>query len=64
MEHGQWTVGRFNPRYHLIDLMQWFVDQKPVSVWAKLKTLARNIETEDTGVATLSGLREPWGTST
>ena len=34
---------------HYIDLVQWFVQSKPKMVFAKLATLARNIETEDTG---------------
>jgi UDP-N-acetyl-2-amino-2-deoxyglucuronate dehydrogenase len=37
---------------HYVDLMQWIAGGKPTSVYANLKTLARNIETEDTGVAT------------
>lgn len=34
---------------HYVDLVQWFVQSKPKMVFAKLATLARNIETEDTG---------------
>jgi UDP-N-acetyl-2-amino-2-deoxyglucuronate dehydrogenase len=37
---------------HYVDLMQWIVGGKPKSVYANLKTLARKIETEDSGVAT------------
>lgn len=36
---------------HYVDLMQWVAGGNPVMVYANLKTLARNIETEDTGVA-------------
>jgi len=36
---------------HYVDLMQWFVQEKPTMVFANLKTLARKIETEDTGSA-------------
>lgn len=36
---------------HYVDLMQWIAGSSPKSVYAKLATLARNIETEDTGVA-------------
>jgi UDP-N-acetyl-2-amino-2-deoxyglucuronate dehydrogenase len=36
---------------HYVDLMQWIARAKPKSVFANLKTLARNIETEDSGVA-------------
>ncbi|MGB0935237.1 MAG: Gfo/Idh/MocA family protein [Alphaproteobacteria bacterium] len=37
---------------HFVDLMQWFAGGKPRSVYANLKTLARSIETEDTGIST------------
>ena len=37
---------------HYVDLVQWLAgSSKPKSVYANLKTLARNIETEDTGIA-------------
>ncbi len=36
---------------HYVDLMQWIAGAAPKSVYANLKTLARNIETEDSGVA-------------
>lgn len=36
---------------HFVDLMQWFAGDMPKRVFASLKTLARRIETEDTGVA-------------
>ncbi len=36
---------------HYVDLMQWIAGGKPKSVYASLKTLARKIETEDSGVA-------------
>lgn len=36
---------------HYVDLMQWIAGGNPVSVYANLKTLARRIETEDSGVA-------------
>lgn len=36
---------------HYVDLMQWIANSNPKSVYANLKTLARNIETEDSGVA-------------
>ncbi len=36
---------------HYIDLMQWLARANASSVFANLKTLARNIETEDTGSA-------------
>lgn len=36
---------------HYVDLMQWIANSKPKSVYANLKTLARTIETEDTGIA-------------
>jgi UDP-N-acetyl-2-amino-2-deoxyglucuronate dehydrogenase len=38
---------------HYIDFMQWVVGYKPRSIFANFKTLARNIETEDSGVATI-----------
>lgn len=38
---------------HYVDLVQWIVGSKPKSVYARLATLARNIETEDTGSATI-----------
>jgi UDP-N-acetyl-2-amino-2-deoxyglucuronate dehydrogenase len=34
---------------HHIDLAQWFIQSRPKMVFAKLVTLARKIETEDTG---------------
>lgn len=37
---------------HYVDLMQWMAGGNPTLVYANLKTLARKIETEDTGVAT------------
>ena len=36
---------------HYIDLMQWLAQSKAKSVFSQLKTLARNIETEDSGSA-------------
>jgi UDP-N-acetyl-2-amino-2-deoxyglucuronate dehydrogenase len=36
---------------HYVDLMQWIAGAKPKLVYANLKTLARKIETEDTGIA-------------
>ena len=36
---------------HYVDLMQWIAGGSPTSVYANLKTLARDIETEDTGIA-------------
>lgn len=36
---------------HYVDLMQWIANSNPTSVYANLKTLARDIETEDSGVA-------------
>lgn len=36
---------------HYVDLMQWIAGSTPKSVYANLKTLARKIETEDSGVA-------------
>jgi len=36
---------------HYVDLMQWIAGSNPKSVYANLKTLARKIETEDSGVA-------------
>lgn len=38
---------------HYIDLMQWFADSAPKSVYAHISTLARKIETEDCGVVTI-----------
>lgn len=34
---------------HYVDLMQWVANANPLSVYSKLATLARKIETEDTG---------------
>lgn len=36
---------------HYVDLMQWIAGSTPKSVYANLKTLARDIETEDSGIA-------------
>ena len=36
---------------HYLDLMQWLAGAKPKMVYANLKTLAHQIETEDTGIA-------------
>jgi len=36
---------------HYIDLMQWLAQSKAKNVYAQLKTLARDIETEDSGSA-------------
>jgi UDP-N-acetyl-2-amino-2-deoxyglucuronate dehydrogenase len=36
---------------HYVDLMQWVAQSKPKSVFANIATLAREIETEDTGMA-------------
>lgn len=37
---------------HYVDLMQWLTEEStPKSVYANIKTLARDIETEDTGIA-------------
>ncbi len=38
---------------HYVDLMQWVAQSKPKSVYGNLATLARNIETEDTGMAVI-----------
>lgn len=38
---------------HYVDLMQWIAQSEPNKVYARLATLARNIETEDTGAATI-----------
>jgi UDP-N-acetyl-2-amino-2-deoxyglucuronate dehydrogenase len=38
---------------HYIDFMQWIADSEPVKVYANLKTLARKIETEDSGVVNI-----------
>ena len=38
---------------HYVDLIQWIAQSKPKKVFARLATLARNIETEDTGAATI-----------
>lgn len=44
----------FTQASHYIDLMQWMVNDQISSVYADLKTLARRIETEDTGSAIIS----------
>lgn len=36
---------------HYVDLMQWIAGAAPKSVYANLRTLARDIETEDSGIA-------------
>ncbi len=36
---------------HYVDMVAWIADSEPRMVFAKLATLARNIETEDTGAA-------------
>jgi UDP-N-acetyl-2-amino-2-deoxyglucuronate dehydrogenase len=36
---------------HYIDFMQWIVDAEPKTIYANFKTLARKIETEDSGTA-------------
>ena len=38
---------------HYVDLLQWLAGGPPRRVWSQLRTLARNIETEDCGVAFL-----------
>lgn len=38
---------------HYVDLMQWFVQSKPKTLYANLATLARKIETEDCGVTSI-----------
>ncbi len=38
---------------HYIDFIEWITNSEPKSVYANLKTLARNIETEDTGIANI-----------
>lgn len=38
---------------HYVDLVQWIAQSEPKSVYSRLATLARNIETEDTGAATI-----------
>lgn len=43
----------YTQAYHYIDFMQWIADASPRKVYANLKTLARNIETEDSGVAAI-----------
>lgn len=44
----------FTQASHYVDLMQWIVNDQVSSVYANLKTLARQIETEDTGSAIIS----------
>lgn len=41
----------FTQASHYVDLMQWLVKRDIKSVYSNLKTLARNIETEDCGCA-------------
>lgn len=43
----------FTQASHYVDLMQWFARSKPKSVYAKLATLARKIETEDCGISSI-----------
>ncbi len=43
----------FTQASHYIDLMQWFAGSAPKTVYANLSTLARKIETEDSGVVTI-----------
>ena len=53
---GTWAMdgGVFaNQASHHIDLLEWFLGP-PVSVFAKSRTALVNIETEDTGVATIT----------
>lgn len=38
---------------HYIDFMQWIASEEPKKIYANLKTLARKIETEDTGIANI-----------
>lgn len=54
--HGTKTLDGgsfFTQASHHIDLMQWIADDEISTVFATLKTLARNIETEDCGSAIL-----------
>ena len=44
---------------HYVDLLQWLAGGPPRRVWSQLRTLARNIETEDCGVAFLEWGRGP-----
>lgn len=43
----------FTQASHYIDLMQWFAGAEPKNVSAVLRTLARDIETEDSGIANI-----------
>jgi UDP-N-acetyl-2-amino-2-deoxyglucuronate dehydrogenase len=43
----------FTQASHYIDLMQWFAGSTPKTVYANLSTLARKIETEDSGIVTI-----------
>ena len=43
----------FTQASHYVDLMQWFAGSTPKTVYAKLSTLARKIETEDSGIVTI-----------
>ncbi len=38
---------------HYVDLMQWVANSKPRKAYGNIATLARNIETEDTGMAVI-----------
>ncbi|MEM7252667.1 MAG: Gfo/Idh/MocA family oxidoreductase [Pseudomonadota bacterium] len=56
---GTWRLdgggALMNQGIHSIDLLQWFVDEPVVSVNGRIATLAhQNMETEDTGAATLT----------
>lgn len=44
---------------HYVDLLQWLVGGPPRRVWSQLRTLARNIETEDCGTAFLEWEHDP-----
>lgn len=41
----------FTQASHYVDMIQWLARAEPVNVYARLKTLARQIETEDCGIA-------------
>ena len=38
---------------HYVDLMQWFANSRPRKIFANLKTLSRDIETEDSGLVNI-----------
>lgn len=43
----------FTQASHYLDFMEWIANAEPKSVYANLRTLARKIDTEDTGVANI-----------